>query len=205
MLENPWIPHYRGSVKNVVITFRAGYGDNVQGAENQQERLITIGWIVGFVDGEGCFSISLVRQPDRDNRRGYRTGWQVNPRFAVTQGERSREALEALAGFFGVGRIYANRRWDNHKENLLRYDVSRLQELNEVIVPFFRAHPLRTAKRFDFQQFSRCLQLISAGEHTQPAGLVKVLELMQTMNHQKSRQDVIRILRDHTPDTLVIG
>ena len=177
----------------------------MQGAENQQERLITVGWIVGFVDGEGCFSVSLVRQPDRSGRRGYRTGWQVTPRFAVTQGERSREALEALAVFFGVGRIYANRRWDNHRDNLLRYDVSRLDQLSEVIVPFFRAHPLRTAKRFDFEQFSSCLQLIATGEHNEPAGLVKVLQLMQTMNHRKSREDVIRILRDHTPDGLVRG
>jgi hypothetical protein len=29
-------------------------------ADNQQERLI--GWITGFVDGEGCFSIGFVKQ-----------------------------------------------------------------------------------------------------------------------------------------------
>ena len=28
-------------------------------AENQQERLIMIGWVVGFVDGEGCFLLIL--------------------------------------------------------------------------------------------------------------------------------------------------
>ncbi len=30
-------------------------------ADNQQERLKTIGWIVGYVDGEGCFSVSVCR------------------------------------------------------------------------------------------------------------------------------------------------
>ena len=39
--------------------------DNPDGAENQQERLIRIGWVIGFVDGEGCFSIGFVRQPNR--------------------------------------------------------------------------------------------------------------------------------------------
>jgi hypothetical protein len=35
------------------------YGsDNSSAAENQQERLIKIGWITGYVDGEGCFSIT---------------------------------------------------------------------------------------------------------------------------------------------------
>jgi len=34
-------------------------------ADNQQERLIKIGWIVGFVDGEGCFSINFIKQNDK--------------------------------------------------------------------------------------------------------------------------------------------
>jgi hypothetical protein len=174
--------------------------DNPSSAENQQERPITTDWIVGFVDGEGCFSLSLVRQANRGNRKGYKTGWQVVPRFAVTQGERSREALESLREFFGVGTIYYNRRRDNHKEDLLRYDVSRLDELTRVIVPFFSANPLRTAKRFDFNQFKSCLEIIAKGEHIRPDGLISILELMQTMNHRKSREDVIGILRDHTPN-----
>ncbi len=75
-----------------------------QGAEpgNQQERLITIGWVVGFVDGEGCFSIGLVRQPDRPGRRGYQTGFQVSHNFSVVQGARSLDSLEALREFFGI-------------------------------------------------------------------------------------------------------
>lgn len=34
---------------------------DVQGVapEDQQERLKDIGWVVGFVDGEGCFSMTL--------------------------------------------------------------------------------------------------------------------------------------------------
>src|SRR3990170_2434013 len=55
--------------------------DNVTGADNQQERLFRIGWVVGFVDGEGCFSIGFVRQPNRINRKGYKTGFQVSHRF----------------------------------------------------------------------------------------------------------------------------
>ncbi len=55
------------------------------GAENQQERLVSLGWIVGFVDGEGCFSIGFVRQAGGGPRIAYETGWQVSHEFAVTQ------------------------------------------------------------------------------------------------------------------------
>ena len=62
-------------------------GDNPTSAGNQQESLIRLGWVIGFVDGEGCFSIGFVRQPDRGSRKGYRTGYQVSHEFAVTQGK----------------------------------------------------------------------------------------------------------------------
>ena len=69
-------------------------------AENQQERLITIGWILGFVDGEGCFSVNFVRQADKKEknriRKGYKTGFQIFYEFAVTQGESSLRSLEKM-------------------------------------------------------------------------------------------------------------
>src|SRR5579863_6817521 len=99
--------------------------DNPTAAENQQERLIKIGWITGFVDGEGCFSINFIRQPDRVNRKGYRTGFQVAHEFAVTQGAKSVDSLRSLMKFFGVGAVYINKRYDNHKEHMYRYCVRK--------------------------------------------------------------------------------
>ena len=52
MLENPCIPRYSSGVNDPG-------SDKPSDAENQQERLIKIGWVTGFVDGEGCFSINF--------------------------------------------------------------------------------------------------------------------------------------------------
>src|SRR6185295_18083894 len=120
--------------------------DNLDGAENQQERLIELGWVIGFVDGEGCFSIGFVRQPGGAGRSGYRTGYQVAHEFSVTQGESSLASLRRLEEFFDVGMLVPNRRSDDHREHLYRYVVRRRQDLEERIIPFFKAHPLRTAK-----------------------------------------------------------
>src|SRR3990170_8169879 len=78
--------------------------ENPIGADNQQERPRIEQWIVGFVDGEGCFSCPV----QRNKRMG--RGWQVQPRFAVVQGERSLSVLEMIQDFFGCGSIYRNRR-----------------------------------------------------------------------------------------------
>jgi hypothetical protein len=179
--------------------------DNPDGAENQQERLIRIGWVVGFVDGEGCFSIGFVKQPDRARRRGYRTGYQVAHSFVVVQGERSRRCLEELRDFFGVGAVSINRRHDNHKEHLHRFIVSARDELLDIVIPFFREHPLRSAKRNDFEAFARCVEICASGRHLTVPGLIEVAQIAETMNHRKPRGDLIRILRDHTPGTLFPG
>ena len=44
--------------------------DNPSGADNQQERLFTIGWLVGFVDGEGCFSCPVFETLDDPRMAG---------------------------------------------------------------------------------------------------------------------------------------
>jgi hypothetical protein len=201
MLGNPCIPHYLVTSERMFT-----HGDNVPGAENQQERLSEFcGWVIGFVDGEGCFSISFTRQPDRVERRGYKTGYQVLPRFAVTQGAQSLACLEELKEFFGVGRIYVNRRHDNHKEHLCQFVVSRRTELVEVIIPFFRRHPLHTAKQADFQKFAYCVDLMVENRHVAHDGLTEIVEIAQTMNHRKPRHELLRILRGHTPDIRATG
>jgi hypothetical protein len=175
--------------------------NNLDGADNQQERLIELrGWVIGFVDGEGCFSVGFVRQPSRADRRGYRTGYQVVHRFAVTQSAGSAACLEELQSFFGVGRVYVNRRRDNHREDLHQYRVERRVDLLEKIIPFFEQYPLRTSKQYDFEKFARCLELIQAGHHLTREGLAAIAQITQTMNHRKPRPELVRILRGHTPD-----
>ena len=168
--------------------------------DNQQERPIDPGWVTGFVDGEGCFSIGFVRQPDRRNRKGYRTGYQVSHDFTVVQGARSVHVLHALREFFGVGRVYMNTRHDNHRENMHLYTVHRRSDLLEVVIPFFRKNPLRTSKAADFEKFVRCLELINAKAHLTRNGLIEIAEITETMNRQKPRTEMIGILRDHTSD-----
>ncbi len=153
--------------------------DNPLGADNQQERPGLEQWIVGFVDGEGCFSCPVQRNAVMT------LGWQCQPRFAVVQGERSVHVLELLKDFFGCGNIYRNRRHDNHREDLLVYNVWNRKHLNGIIVPFFEANPLRTAKLEDFLKFRQILKMMELRMHLSRDGLCQIAEIQQTMNHRK--------------------
>ena len=166
--------------------------ENPSGADNQQERLLTNDWLVGFVDGEGCFSVPIFRN------RSTSLGWQVQPAFAVVQGASSRDVLDAMVPFFGCGKVYINRRRDNHREDLCRYYVSRFGDLRDVIVPFFQDNPLRTAKRDNFAKFAEIIGLMELRRHLTVSGLIEIAEIAQTMNFRKP-SEALRILRDHTP------
>jgi hypothetical protein len=206
MLEKPCIPRYSFGDRTLKDVCEPS-SDNPSDAENQQERLIKIGWITGFVDGEGCFSINLIRQPHRHNRRGYKTGFQVAHEFAVAQGAKSVQSLHMLMKFFGVGAVYINKRYDNHKEHMYRYCVRKRIDLIRTIIPFFEQYCLRTSKQFDFLKFAACLRMIDRNLHLTASGLIEIVEIAETMNHCKPRTEIIRILRDYTPnaDDLFVG
>jgi len=165
---------------------------NVWSAEDQQERLTTAAWLVGFVDGEGCFSCPIFRNGSM------RLGWQVQPSFTVVQGESSRSVLEGMVQYLGCGKVYVNRRNDNHREDLWRYHVSRFGDLRDVIIPFFERNPLRTAKRENFAKFAEIIRMVDLRRHLTVPGLIEIAEIAQTMNFRKPAE-VLRILRDHTP------
>ena len=156
--------------------------DNPSGAGNQQERPGVEQWVVGFTDGEGCFSISVVRNAAMSS------GWQVQHELAVTQAASSRVALDVLRDVFGCGTIIENARKDDHREPLLRFSVKRRADLIEKVLPFFEAHPLRTAKRADFEQFAVVLRMMERREHLREAGLWRIASITETMNRrQRSR------------------
>ena len=175
-LSKTWL--YAGKSEYPALLALEKGSDKMSGADDQQERLKTVGWIVGFVDGEGCFSVTIQKSTTA-------TGWQVFPEFVVTQGEKSLSALHGLQEFFGCGKIFVNRRHDNHREHLYRFCVRSLADLKDKVIPFFRENQLRTAKRTDFEKFARVLELMDERKHLNSEGLVEIASIAQTMNRKK--------------------
>lgn len=161
------------------------------GADNQQGRLDPW-WIVGFIDGEGCFSISIIRNATS------KFGMQIFPEFVVTQGAKSLSALQKLQKFFQCGAVYENRRHDNHRENIYRYCVRSIEDLRKKILPFFDQHHLETAKYQDYLVFRKVLMMMGKRSHLTKVGRERIYTLAATMNRRKVRS---KTLRDYMPDS----
>jgi hypothetical protein len=81
---------------------------------------------------------------------------------------------------------------------MYRYGVVRFAQLRDIVVPFFTANPLRTAKRDNFDKFATVIELMTRRRHLTVDGLVEIAGIVETMNHRKPSV-ALRILRDHTP------
>ena len=137
--------------------------------QSQQGRM-EAQWVVGFVDGEGCFFVGINPHPEMTSR------FQVLPEFTVVQHQRDIQLLHALKQFFGCGVVRRN-----HGDRMA-YRVRALDHLSEKIAPFFDQHPLKSKKRIDFIKFRKVLRLMNQGEHLKPDGIEKIRAIASTMN-----------------------
>ena len=183
MLEHPSIWRYSFSVTSIRygVTMNS---DNPTSAGNQQETgldKLDPSWVVGFVDGEGCFSVSV-----HSNRLARPTeGWHIQPTFQVSQHIDHQSILEALISFFGCGRV----RLKGPQSDVAVYSVYSTKQLVERVIPFFEQHSLRV-KRDDFEKFARIVRAVRTREHHRPEVFTEVVRLAYTMNlrgKQRSR------------------
>lgn len=114
-------------------------------------------WVVGFVDGEGCFNI------DTHIHKTMKWGLQIQPEFTIVQNEVDVALLHNLTHFFKCGSVTKNRQ--DHTGTRLQYRVKSVKLIHEHILPFFEKHPLKTKKNVEFDRFRTIVRLMHDGYH----------------------------------------
>ena len=127
-------------------------------------------WIVGFVDGEGCFHVGI------NQNQSMNLGFQVLPEFTVVQHQVDEQVLYGLKDYFGCGVVRVNH------GSRLSYRVRGHTNLRDRIIPFFEKHKLKTRKNVDFKKFRKVILLMEKGEHLKPEGLEKIRKIKASMN-----------------------
>ena len=127
-------------------------------------------WIVGFVDGEGCFHIGINKNAEMS------IDYQVLPEFTVVQHQRDIQVLYALKAYFGCGVVRKN-----HGDRMA-YRVRSIKHLSEIIAPFFMEHSLKTKKNIDFRKFRDVLILMQSNKHLTLDGIEEIRSIKNQMN-----------------------
>jgi hypothetical protein len=137
-------------------------------------------YIVGLVDGEGSFTV-YVKNPDSSKKVKRRT--KVEPRFYVKLIEKDKEILYELGKFFGCGSVYFQGDKRRNHQDCYRYEVANRNDLERIIIPFFRNNPLKFAsKKRDFEIFCRILKMVQEKKHLEESGLREIYNLKQKMH-----------------------
>jgi LAGLIDADG endonuclease len=134
-------------------------------------------YVSGYVDGEGCFTVSI------SPRATLLVGWEVRPSLSVSQNGDRAEVLHLLQDYFGCGSIRPDR-----SDRTLKWETRRLDDIVGRVIPHFEAYPLLSGKRLDFERFAAVCRLMAAGEHRDREGLARIVELARMMNPSGKRR-----------------
>jgi len=134
-------------------------------------------YISGYVDGEGCFTVSISPRPTLI------VGWEVRPSLSVSQNGDRIEVLLAIQRHFGCGTLRPDR-----SDRTVKWEVRSLLPLVERVIPHFRQYPLLSGKHRDFELFAAVCERMVRGEHVTREGLREIAELAGKMNPSGKRK-----------------
>lgn len=141
-------------------------------------------WIVGFVDGEGCFHVGINRNQcsnevaDSTSLQSMTQGYQVLPELTIVQHKRNVKILYALKEYFQCGVVR-----QNHGDRMC-YRVRGHQNFIEKILPFFEQHQLKTSKHIDFLKFRQVVLMMDQNIHLSSEGFEKIKQIQSQMNNK---------------------
>jgi hypothetical protein len=134
-------------------------------------------YISGYVDGEGCFNVSLAPRPT------LLVGWEVRPSVSVSQNGDRNQVLLHMQRYFGCGTLRPDR-----SDSTVKWEVRSLPLILERLIPHFEMYPLLSAKQRDYELFATVCRRMASGEHRTAQGLSAIVRLVSEMNPSGKRR-----------------
>lgn len=136
-------------------------------------------YIVGLVDGEGCFYVNIPKS-ERYNARA-----RVELGFYIKMQERDRPVLERARQTFGCGAVYYQKETRHNHCQCFRYTATAHRDILNRIMPFFRRHPLQCPSKLkNFRIFSKIVGLVRRKKHLTEEGVHQILLLKKQLNQR---------------------
>jgi hypothetical protein len=129
-------------------------------------------WLIGFVDGEGCFHVSI------SESKLSKTGSIVKLRFSIAQHIRDSILIKSLVQYFACG-IFSK---SFSQGAISIYTVNKFSDINEKIIPFFEKYPLQGSKRLNFEDFKKVVEIMRNKGHLNQEGLEEIRKIKAGMN-----------------------
>ena len=139
-------------------------------------------YLAGFVDAEGCFSVSIKKQSSA------RFGYVIDPVFHVVQSKKDKVILEVLKKVINAGRIERK-----HRQDELQFIIDNRRQLREKLIPFFEKYRL-IVKREEFELFKEIVERLEKKEHWRIEGFKALLSLTYKLTRQKRKRSFEEVM-----------
>ncbi len=151
--------------------------------------MVDANYIVGLTDGEGCFLVQI------------RDDYRIVLRYFITQRFDNKELLNKVCQFFKIGYVYRKFQGNDRTKMTFVYEVTKQDDIQKVIVPFFKKHHLQGVKRKSFTKFAQIAKIVKDRQDARKltkSELTKVWYLKLTMNtlHNKFKDISARPVRE---------
>lgn len=93
--------------------------------------------------------------------------------------------LYDLQRFFNCGNLHI----DNKKESARKFNVNKLSDIIDIIIPHFDKYPLKTSKRLDFLDFKKVAFMMKDGLHLKKDNEKIILAIKNNMNSRRSFEE----------------
>jgi hypothetical protein len=167
-------------------------------------------YILGFVEGEGCFSIAIGKNIDRRKRKTNRVNkiknphlFRVSPTFRINNIISNIQLLEEIKDTLKVGSIRTTQVSQTRKtsQDIATYYTKSFSEAL-AIQEFFKDLKFETTKGKDFESWCKCIEIIKNKEHTTKEGILKICDIRDKMNKRDSKgkwnkEEVEKILNNN--------
>lgn len=120
-------------------------------------------WLAGFTSAEGSFMVQV------------KTSGQVQLVFRLGQHSRDEQLMESLIYYLHCGSLY------KQKEAVI-FEVKKLSDINEKIIPFFKKYPILGVKSKNFESWCEVADIMKHKKHLTPEGLDQIRKIKAEMN-----------------------
>ena len=102
-------------------------------------------------------------------------GFQVKLVYQLSQHKRDEKLLKLLIEYLDCGNIYKN-------GDAFDFRVSKLSDILNKIIPFFKKYPILGVKALDFADFCKAAELMKNKAHLTKDGLEQIRKIKAGMN-----------------------
>ena len=134
-------------------------------------------WLVGFVDGEGCFYVKIKKNscliPPLT-----KLGSQVSLVFSLTQHSRDEILFNMILKYLGCGVIEKA----TTRPNEVKYVIYKFGDICNILITLFLKYPLQGVKSLNFSDFCKVANLMINKVHLTKEGLEEINLIKSQMN-----------------------